>query len=342
MIEQYMEFVTEIRIKYIILYIEDKFKKYRKSISVFFKFHKERIFVNDLIDDREYGFIKLAYRDCLGDILYKEIPVFIKDCVEDILCRVDIKIEEMMDVLNKKKEKVSRKEWHNQIVIFSQQATGYFIHEVIGHLLEEDVYVYSKEYLHKIISPKVTVIDDIMNYGNMIGLNTIDDEGVMLKPVTLVQNGKIRNILSLGENINGVARRMDYTKKALPRMRCTFLKPVAKMTKNDFIKAFDDVIVVDNIYSGVSSYIDGQFSIAGNGMYLKNGMEIYYINNLIISSFIEDYLKNIIEIGNDLSIYATECSKMGHTIRVGIGGPCVCFENVNVLGDCYRYGKEFF
>ena len=341
LIEQFVEFMKKIKMEQIFLYMDKKIGKYKDKFSFYCKYHIEKITINNLNDFRQFGYIKIVYKDCVGEVLYKEIPIFYKDCNEDILLRLDVEIDNIIRVLRKKSKKIGEMEWNDQIVIFSQQATGYFIHEVVGHLLEEDVYVYSKNYIHDIMVPNLTVVDDIRGYGSMFGLNNIDDNGVEIRPLNLIKNGKVVNTISLQNNTNGVARRTNYLQKLLPRMRCTFVEPTSKMTKSDFIRKFNNVVYVDNIFSGFCSYIDGQFSIAGNGTYIQDGMKKFFISNLLISSKIQDYLNNIIDIGNDLAIFATECSKMGHVVRVGIGGPSICFENVSVKGEAYQYGTKY-
>lgn len=336
-----MNFLEKINIRELLNFVCDKTKEYKSNISVFFKLHREKVWINAENDDREYGCVKIVYKDFDYGVMYREVSVFGGDDSATILSRIDTAIEELLNFFRNKLIKVGEMSWEKQIVVFSQQATGYFIHEVVGHLLEEDVYVYGKEYMGRINAPKLTVVDDIANYGNTFGLNRIDDNGELIRTAELIRNGQIVNVLSEKDNKYGVARRMDYTKKVLPRMRCTWVKGVSEKTKEDFIRDNLKVLYIDSVFGGGISYVDGYFSIKGSGAYIRNGEVESYINNLSVNAYIHEYLNRIIDIGNDVKMYSTECNKMGHVVRVGIGGPSICFEGVNVLGDVWKNDSKY-
>lgn len=341
LVDSLMVFLDKINIREILKFICDKTEGHKKNISVFIKLHREKVYIDSADDEREYGCVRIVYKDMDYGVMYREVPIFYKDDVSVILTRIDKVIEELLGFFEKKLVKVGDSIWEKQIVVFSPQATGYFIHEVVGHLLEEDIYVYGKRYMEQINVPKLTVVDDIAAYGTLLGLNKIDDNGEMIRPVELIRDGQVINVLSEKENKYGVARRTDYTKKVLPRMRCTWVKGVSNNSKESFIRDNRNVLYIDNVFGGGISYVDGYFCIKGSGSYIRNGEVESHINNILVNAYIHEYLDRISEIGNDVEMYSTECNKMGHVVRVGIGGPSICFEGVNVLGDVWKYDSKY-
>ena len=332
-------FAEKIKVIDLIRYIKCETECYKDCFRVYAKIHFEEVLVDDYCDKREYGFIKCVLESTNNEKLFKEIPILLCDTFQTLTVKFGYAFIQLKEMVAIKKHNLGKKQWKNEIVVFSQQATGYFVHEVIGHLLEEDIFEYSQVYMRDIEVPKLTVIDSVSGYEDLVGINMIDDSGVLVQPVKLIEKGKIVNKLSVLHNEYGSGRRSDYKHKLLPRMRCTYAVPYSDKSKEDFYSEFGQCIYVDNIISGGVLYPTGKFAIAGNGYYIVKGERRAYIGNLIIESLVQNYLYNIIDIGKDFQVSATECSKMGEVVRVGIGGPTMCFENVDVSGDYYE-GKD--
>ncbi len=309
------------------------------ELTVYCKEHFEKICIDKTLEDyRKYGYIRLIVKDNFDDIYYKEVPLFSENEIFHE-CELGLNFKNLLTALKHKKDFVSHKVWAYVPIVFSQQASGFFIHEVLGHLLEEDVFQYSKEiFMNKTFSPKVTVIDDLRGFENDVGLTKFDDTGVELKPITLVDKGIIKNKISIeNENNFGMGRRENYSKKVLPRMRCTKILGYDPLCREEIINKYNDVILLESVFSGSSNFINGSFSIRGYGYYIKNGYIQNFISNMIISGNVIEQLNNIEYVGNDVKVSTTGCVKLGNIIRVGLGGPSISFFSGNVEGDVYNY-----
>ncbi len=334
-LELFIYLVEHMSIQNILNYVFKRLEKYK--CCVFFKQHSEKVLINGVIDNREYGYIKIVGRDNYDNTYFKEIPVFLDDLPDDIYRRLEPAIEDILKELRQEKLYIGSKELKSKLVVFSPQATGYFIHEVVGHMLEEDVYEFSRNFIHNCLNVDLSVVDDAKGYEKLIGTGKIDDCGAIIKRLRLIEAGKVKNIIDQNNNMAGVARRSDYRSKALSRMRCTFVEPCSKNTQESYLQQNRNVILVDNIYSGNASFVDGRFSLGGTAKIIERGEKKESINNLIINSSIKEYLKKIVDIGGDIAIFGTECNKIGEIVRVGVGGPSILFEGVNLCGDFYGY-----
>ncbi len=94
------------------------------------------------------------------------------------------------------------------------RAAAVFVHEVLGHRLEghrQKDEAYSQTFTGKVgqpvISPLLTIIDDptqiYFNGAKLRGHYVYDDEGVKSRPVTLVENGVLKNFLMSSNPIKG-------------------------------------------------------------------------------------------------------------------------------------------
>lgn len=334
-LDVFLKFIEQIKVDNLIRYIEEKMSNIK--CSIFTTVHREIISVNSIRENREYGYIKIVCRNCYCGLLFREIPIFFSDCQIDVVERINAAINYIKNIIQKKTINIGKQEYLNQKVIFSQQASGYFIHEVIGHMLEEDIYEYSSVLFNKRMPSILTVKDNVYGHESLIGIGQYDDLGMRIKPITLIEKGEIKSLLSLKNNTYGTARRSSYKNDVLPRMRCTYIEKNSKKTKKDYIRENAEIICVENIYSGVASFIDGQYSIAGDGIIYKDNAKYGYIANLVISGSIIQCLDSIIDIGDDLKIFTAECNKIGNIIRVGVGGPSILITNLDVVGDTYVY-----
>ena len=318
-------------------------KKYMSAKGINLKgqllLHSERVLIDsEKLDDRSYGFLRLEFKDINRNICIKDIPLLPLK-VGEIENRINGYINNYFDLictntLNKK----GKKEFLNMTHILSPKASGYFIHEIIGHTLEADNYnFYKDKYKNISISKKLTVIDTINDNDKMIGIDKYDDTGQKLIPVTLIEQGKIHNVLAIDLEdsfdgiLYGVARRESYKYEVLPRMRFTTIKPFDNIGKKEIINKYNQSILVEEILSGRVNHITGEYELLGNGFIISKGEVKAIIGNLEIQGNIMNDLKNIEYIGNDVENFGGFCGKYGQTVRVGIGGV-----TISILGVCSR------
>lgn len=179
---------------------------------------------------------------------------------------------------------------------------------------------------------RLSVIDDPKKYKNMIGLNLFDDNGKQIRPICLIKHGKIQNILSVN---NGASRRENYNKNTIPRMRSTFILPHAPMDLDQISKKYDKCIIITHVYSGSCEYLNGNYCMIGHGQLVVKGNVVSVLSNVKITASIKDHLENIGYIGSDFEIFASACSKIGHVVKVCMGGPSISFNGATIEGGQY-------
>lgn len=300
--------------------------------------HYEYILINDdKLDNRSYDFLRL--------VLKKEKNIQILDLpLDDISENFANKVFELIH--NSDLNNITPMKKYAEFVgvphVLSSQAAGYFIHETIGHMLESDFFSYSNEMVRNLtISSKLKVVDSVKENRRIIGQFKYDDNGVATKPLTLICNGKVQNIIStendisFDKNLYGCARRESYKTGSLPRMKNTFIVPVSNLQEKDIIGKYSRGIFVKEIYSAKVSYQTGNYFLQGNGYLIHNGILQNYIGNLKVKGNILKDMGKIDYIGDDLKIYGSYCVKMNQSVRVGCGGPTISILDLNSEGVVY-------
>lgn len=250
--------------------------------------------------------------------------------------------------LDRKAEKLYK---NKKPVVFLSGSGGYFIHEVLGHLVESDYITNNYSVIgnkHRIgdliASPILNVSDDPKECKNNVELGLIDDEGEEMHNIDIIKNGEFKGLLcnkkdsnKYGEKFSGCARRQSYQNKSIPRMRNTFIKTnVNGMNENQIMENYHNQIGINQVYSGYVNPINGKFQLQGEGFIIKNGVIHNKIKKLIIYGDLLNSLKNIKEIGNDFFSYPVYCSKLNQTIPVCVGSPTIVVDSLNATGEIYE------
>ncbi|MDR3156915.1 MAG: hypothetical protein LBT69_03265 [Lactobacillales bacterium] len=306
--------------------------------------HNEKLAIDTKYDDRSYGFTRVVISDGANNAYMDDITL-----VNDH--KFDLKEEIQKTVtanLNAAKLKSTSHFEHvhfdHKSLIFSNQAIGYFIHEILGHMLESDFYTGFKVISDDIkISKKLTVTDGVKGLEGIIGLNTYDDMGEEIEEVVLVCDGKIKNILadkkedSFDHKLYGVSRRSDYHFTVMPRMRGTVIQPFDPLCQEEIIAKYREAIFIEKVYVGNVDPATGNYQLFGNGLVVCNGeLSSERILNLKISGNILEDLDRFEYIGNDVNVTGSFCGKLDQMVRVASGGPTASLVNMNMEGDVYR------
>lgn len=313
------------------------------DFSAYSKDHREFVIFDKSYEDfREYGFIRLIFKDSIGRNYVDEIPISPEGKIcPDRLLNIAHQIVNMMD-LNKKK--IKRIFLNDTILVFSPKASGYFVHETLGHALEADIYKDKNSILHKSgieLSKKLTIIDNIDICKNLIGLNIYDDEGIKIKPITLIKGGILENCICTKEyndkkqNFHGMARRESYRSRSLPRMRGTFIQGYDNLNNEEIVSKYKKGVYLNNIYLGNINLSTGEYVLQGNGFSIENRELTSFIDSIMVKGNISSDLNNIQYIGNDFDFVVSECYKKSQIIRVCAGGPTISIKNMNLIGDIY-------
>lgn len=305
------------------------------SMNLYFFYHIEIIEINKKTDFRSYQLLRIVLKDKFQDTYISEFSVDVNHLtIKSIINQICTKLLLENAEIKLKSRFIDVKKYENIPTIYAPQATGYFIHEVIGHLLEEDVYnLYGKSILEKIkIDKKLKVIDDATDYSHIIGLNKIDDCGNSLKSVILIEDGKIQNIIT---PTAGSFRRENYKKIALPRMRSTYVSPYSNLNLEQLTSKYNKCIVVTHVFMGSCEFHNDSYWLIGHGQLIESQKVVATFSNIKISFSIKEHLENITYIGNDFEIFSSDCDKLGNVVKVCMGGPSICFPNSTMEGKVY-------
>ncbi len=321
--------------------IKYELKKANIKFSAILNFHNESVVINNVVDHRYYGFLRLILKDTFNITTMEDISIVngVFDKLED---EIFYHIKDYIKNINNKSLSKNKMSFSSIPIILSPQVSGYFIHEILGHLLEEDFYnFYLNNYKNLKASEKLTIYDSIENFKDIVGLNKYDDLGVPIKPLILLEKGKLVNVLSINEDksfdkkLYGAARRENYKHNIIPRMRGTFVLPHDNMSQLDILKQYSTAIFLNKSYLGSVDPASGIYTLCGDGFYVKNGVKKNFISNLKLTGNIKNDLLSVDFVGNDFKMYGSYCMKLNQTIRVGMGGPTISLHRMTVEGDVY-------
>ena len=118
--------------------------------------------------------------------------------------------------------------------ILNNRAMAVFVHEVLGHRMEghrQKQNAFGKTFTDKIgqpvTAPFITIVDDatlqFFNGQPLRGFYEYDDEGVQVRPVTLVENGVLREFLMSSSPIKGFKNSNGHGRREIGK------SPVARM-----------------------------------------------------------------------------------------------------------------
>lgn len=225
--------------------------------------------------------------------------------------------------------------------ILAPEVVGVFTHEAFGHLAEADLTmsgsVLRDKLGKKVASNLVTIMDD-PTIPDSFGMFKYDDEGIEAIPVTIVENGVLKQLMTdrmyaglIGMKPTGNARAEDYSVPPLIRMRTTYIKP-GDMSKEEL---FEDIKFGYYIvgFRGGQANIDGTFQVGVQEAYeIVNGEIGDPVRNMSISGNTLDTLMLIDGVGKDFEIGYGRCGK-GQMVFVSDGGPHVRVKKILIGGS---------
>ena len=213
-------------------------------------------------------------------------------------------------------------------IVFSSMAAGYLAHEIIGHMLEEDVMAISNLDFSKLsFATSLEVKDSIAGYENFLGLSKYDDMGHKIEPITLIKNGLIHNNISIkcdtsfNKHLYGMARRQSYKYPVLPRMRNTFINPYECKSEEDIIRDCKYGFYIMQVNSGSCVPLTLTYFLNGTGFFINSGEVSPYLCKFVYKGNVITDLRHIEIIGSDLKIFSSNCVKANQFVRVCMGGP---------------------
>jgi PmbA protein len=167
----------------------------------------------------------------------------------------------------------------------------------------------------KVISPKVTVIDNGLLRGRL-GSGPVDDEGVPCSEKLLIEEGVLVTYLyntytarKGGALSTGNAARGGFS--SLPSVGATNLyleaaSPASVVERGRMIRSLDrGLYVVDAMGVHTANPVSGDFSIGVTGLWIEEGEVKYPVKEAVISGNILGLFGRIEEVGDDLRFYGS-------------------------------------
>lgn len=271
-------------------------------------------------------FIRLSLHDSIGRIQYKDVPFH---SIDEIANELDNSFNEL---LGKMKNNIHARDIQLSTIpcaILAPKAASFFIHEMVGHLLEYDYVnrdnaIYGKKAYQKLVFPEfINICDDPFNI-NGLYLGEYDDDGEPLLKRNLILNGYLNDYIT-------TRRCATLYDKTLYRMSNLYLKNNPEgQNLNEIIANFDnDCIVVFSCVNGIMNPNSGDYMLLSNDFGYISGEELVYSDKLITLSG-SAIMNNIQSIGNDMNCFFGICNKQNQNIMVGSGSPSIVLSPVQI------------
>ena len=214
--------------------------------------------------------------------------------------------------------------------ILPPQAASFFVHEVVGHMLETDIWKARKFNIPEdqpFLPGFCSLVDDPAKAG-YFAYGDYDDAGNRIQRTEAVVSGTFRECISL-------QRSAEYSHLPLPRMSCFAL--LDNPEGRNFIRmcgSYDRYIVPEEISSGGVNPFTGDFFISTARQYLVDEKHIrYQLPPSIYCGNVADLCARILEIGNDSSIFLGTCTKEGQNLYVCNSAPSMVISGLKTPGQ---------
>ena len=205
-------------------------------------------------------------------------------------------IEHTLDKLGAKKIKTGK-----YPVIFRRTANGFMTHCLSG-LAGQLIYQnssYLKDKLGEQVFPEFLTIKENPWAPSELGSCLFDSDGVATRPLTLVEQGVIKEYL-LG----------TYSARKL-KMRCnghndplynTYVTADAAHTGSleEIMAKVGSGLVVDSLMGQGVNLVNGNYSRGASGFYFENGQRVHAVDEVTIAGNLLDMSKNIAMLGTDI------------------------------------------
>jgi TldD protein len=219
-------------------------------------------------------------------------------------------------------------------VILAPDVVGLLVHEAIGHTVEADFVLAGSAAAGKIgkrvASELVTLCDSGISEHKpgAGGVVLVDDEGVAVRRVTIIENGVLRSYLhnretaqKMGAEPTGNARAFEYDNEPLIRMRNTYIEP-GTSSLDEMIADTKDGYVLRGAKNGQAD-ANAEFMFAVGEVYpVKNGKLLPLHRGTTITGDAFAVLSSVDRVGSDFEwdLGSGYCGK-GQPAKVDAGGP---------------------
>ena len=228
-------------------------------------------------------------------------------------------------------------------VVLSPMLAGVFTHEAFGHFSEADIIEDNPSLREKMAlgsrlgSDVITIVAD-STIPRQIGFYKYDDEGVEVKPVTLMDKGVLtgrlhsrRTAKAFGEAVTGHAVAEDMRYEPIIRMGTIYVEPSDKSFEQLLEELGDGLYLVDG-KGGQTAGENFTFG-AQYGFIVEKGKLGPMIRDINIMGNLFSTLSSIEAVGDDMELSERGgCGKGQLNIKSALGGPHVLVRDMVVGG----------
>lgn len=226
---------------------------------------------------------------------------------------------------------------HN--VVMLPGAAGAFVHEVFGHLLEVDASPWALG--DKISTPDVSIVSDPTRSDSWARMS-IDDEGVLCSPKTLIDRGVVVGRLAdrvsaakQDEVSAGSGRRSAFDRPVRIRQTHTALLP-GEVELADLLTATSDCVVVDGLVRGEVSPVTGAFACMFARSWPGPPDTAPPTGPVWVRGNARDAARMIDGVGNTVDYVEGTCGKRGDAVGVSFSAPAVRVRGLDIQGVAVR------
>lgn len=221
-------------------------------------------------------------------------------------------------------------------VVFAPAVTGLLAHESFGHGVEMDQFVKERAkarlFLGRPVASNIVSLLDDPGIEGASGSYPFDDEGMLARPTTVIENGTFVSPLTdlmsatfLGRPRTPNGRTQAWDRKIYARMSNTY---IARGTTDpaEIIASVKDGLYIDGFRNGIE---DPQgWGIQFTARFAREIKDGAFTGRaftpITVTGYVPDILSNITMVGNDFAIEPGSCGKgFKEFVPVGSGGPHV-------------------
>ena len=228
-------------------------------------------------------------------------------------------------------------------VVLNPSMTGVFTHEAFGHFSEADI-IENNPSLREKMSLGAELGSEVVNIVadstllNQVGYYRYDDEGVPVRPVTLMEKGVLvgrlhsrRTASSFGEPVTGHNVAEDYRYAPIIRMGTIFIRP-GESSFEELLQMVGDGLYLCDAKGGQTAGENFTFG-AQYGYVIRNGKLEGMVRDINIMGNLFTTLRNISGVGDDFHLSERGgCGKGQLNIKSAHGGPHIVIRDMVVGG----------
>ena len=202
-------------------------------------------------------------------------------------------------------------------ILLLSKASGSIIHEICGHMIENDFFTKKNPFYHKIFKRVASSILTVTDNPNIFynNITHMDDEGNELKMETIIDSGVLNGIIGcryfkqkfINKNIFLRARKESHRHISTGRTYCLVVKPDNKNREIIYNKYPNTLVINSFQTSFFNAKTNKIMCVSKNLSIVKNGMFLPIKGLIKINISGDIVLNSIKEIFNDLEYNEDMC-----------------------------------